>query len=936
MFGWLQPILGGHMESGPKQFISPEEEIAYLRNQIASKERELLEHSPEADTAAMEAVGKNEVFEYGTFTPGAVLSQEQQLPEGDMIEQVEKVDISGNPVEELVQLAMEKGIHTALSVMERSSSPFATDEVHRRLVELIKSGVEVQGLKDGVPPWQILHSTLFEVRVPEVSADTSHEHQLPEIFGMMEQFFAGMQAVGQHKKNQHYVLEVASPDGSDHIIFYVAVPNEFIDLFQKQLLSLYPDVVLTEQKHDYNIFVEGGSSHVAVASLYKHPVYPIRGKDTFSSDPFAVLLNAFSKIEKVGGGAALQIVVKTVARKHQTQYEGIMKRVRDGVKVKEAIARSTFGGDMFVSLKDMVTSAATSKKDDEVPLPTNEVDQEALTVFAEKITAPIVETNIRIAVSAKTEERAKQILTEIEATFNQFEHTQGNRIAFTHLNGKSLQREIKAFSFREFIAAQTLPLSLSELSTMLHFPANGIDSSPDFKQSRSKTAAAPSEMPTEGTLLGVNSHRGTEREIFISDEDRLRHFYIIGQTGTGKTTLMKNMIIQDIERGAGVCMIDPHGTDIEDVLAAIPPEREKDLIYFDPSRMDRVVGFNMLEYDINKPEQKTFVVNELFSIFQKLYGGNPESMGPMFEQYFRNATLLVMEDPDSGSTLMDVSRVMVDAKFRRMKLEKATNPVVVQFWREIATKAGGEASLENVVPYIVSKFDVFTANDYMRPIIGQQKSAFDFRQVMDEKKILLINLSKGKLGEINANLIGMIMVGKILMAALSRVDDPTKSFPDFYLHMDEFQNISTNSISAILSEARKYKLGLTVAHQFIAQLDEDIKDAVFGNVGSMAVFRTGPEDAQFLEHQFSPTFTSSDLMNVPNRIAYMKVLANGTPTKPFSAATMAPKEPDLERVQRMIEMSYKKYGTPREEVEADIAKRYQKPEPAKDDPFGMM
>jgi hypothetical protein len=267
---------------------------------------------------------------------------------------------------------------------------------------------------------------------------------------------------------------------------------------------------------------------------------------------------------------------------------------------------------------------------------------------------------------------------------------------------------------------------------------------------------------------------------------------------------------------------------------------------------------------------------------------------------------------------------MADAKYRRMKLEKAKNPVVVQFWREIATKAGGEASLENIVPYIVSKFDVFTANDYMRPIIGQQKSAFNFRQIMDEKKILLVNLSKGRLGEINANLIGMIIVGKILMAALSRVDDPTKGFPPFYLHMDEFQNISTNSISAILSEARKYKLGLTVAHQFIAQLEQGIRDAVFGNVGSMAVFRVGPEDAQTLENQFLPVFNASDLMNVPNHNAYVRVLADGTPSKPFSIGTLAPAVIDHARVVSLIAQSATRYGRPRVDVEAEIQARYAK------------
>jgi len=465
---------------------------------------------------------------------------------------------------------------------------------------------------------------------------------------------------------------------------------------------------------------------------------------------------------------------------------------------------------------------------------------------------------------------------------------------------------------------------LDELATLIHFPSNGISGSSQFKQSASNTAAAPTDTATEGTILGINRHRNTEKEIFMTEKDRMRHFYVIGQTGTGKSVFLKNLIIQDIQHGDGVCMIDPHGTDIEDVLGSIPPEREKDLIYFDPSNLEQVVGLNMLEYDINKPEQKTFVVNELFSIFQKLYGGNPESMGPMFEQYFRNATLLVMEDPDSGSTLMDISRVMSDANFRKMKLSKATNPVVVQFWTEIASKAGGEASLENIVPYIVSKFDVFTANDYMRPIIGQQKSAFNFRQIMDEKKILLVNLSKGRLGEINANLIGMIFVGKILMAALSRVDDPSMSFPPFYLHIDEFQNVSTPSIASILSEARKYKLSLTMAHQFIAQLDPDIRDAVFGNVGSIASFRVGSEDAQFLEQQFTPVFGTNDLMNVPNYNAFIRMLTNGTPTKPFSIATLPPAEAELSRVKQLIDISATQYGRPRAEVESEISQRYAK------------
>lgn len=669
---------------------------------------------------------------------------------------------------------------------------------------------------------------------------------------------------------------------------------------------------------------------VSQAVLSKHPVYPLRTDDDFDSDPLAVLLNAFSKIEREGGGASLQLTINSTPTRYTDRYEGIIKRAQKGMPKHEAISRETIGGELLSSAKEVFFGG--KKDSDKTP----EIDNEAIQQWQEKIKRPIFESNIRIAVSAESEHRCKQILHEIEATFNQFEKSQANRLTWKRPTGTALKRALKAFSFREWDKKSMLPLSLTELATLVHFPSDGLDSSPQFKQTNAKTAAAPTDMPREGTLLGLNKHRGVEKEIYVTEKDRMRHFYIIGQTGTGKSVFMKNLIVQDIQQGHGVCMIDPHGTDIEDVLANVPDSRIDDVIYFDPSNLEHVIGLNMLEYDINKPEQKTFVVNELFSIFQKLYGANPESMGPMFEQYFRNATLLVMEDPSTGNTLMDISRVMSDAKYRRQKLEKATNPVVVQFWKEIATKAGGEASLENIVPYIVSKFDVFTANDYMRPIIGQQESSFNFRDVMDTKKIMLVNLSKGRLGEINANLIGMIIVGKILMAALSRVDTPSMDFPSFFLHIDEFQNVSTPSIASILSEARKYKLGLTVAHQFIAQLDDDIKDAVFGNVGSMTAFRVGPEDGEFLAHQFAPVLEARDLINVPNYNAYAKVLADGTPTSPFSLAAMPPPEVSLERVQQMMLASQAKYARPRAQVEADIAERYQKPKVTEDSLPGMM
>lgn len=906
------------MEEHPLQFDTPEKEIEYLREQIAAKERELTERSAEVDHMDIEVVGKEALREYSEFTPQLVLAKDRQLTEEEEVHVAHQLETAHDRVGEILALVEEKGVYNALQFLERLEEPHLTDQVHRRLVEQIRSGMQIEQLREGTPAWQLLHMSLFEVTLPEVSLHEGQEMQLSILVGAMQQWLAGLQTILADARGLHFVVEIAVAENSDDIVVYVAVPNDYISLFEKQTLSLFPHAHIELQAHDYNIFVADGETQVSVAKLDKAPIYPLRTHEAFLTDPLEVLLNAFSKIERNGGGAAIQFVVQAPQRKYGQVYKEVIDRVQQGMKPREAIERSTVGGEFMATLSDMFFS---KKKTENELAEAKLVDQEALEQFRTKVTAAIVAVQVRVVVSATETAAATQARSEIEAAFHQFAAPAGNTLAFQRLQGATARHAIKAFSFREKGGKQALPLNLDELATLVHFPANGILGTPQFKQATARTAAAPNELPSDGTRLGRNVHRNDERPIFITPEDRLRHFYIIGQTGTGKTTLMKNMINQDIAAGAGVCLIDPHGSDIDDVLAAVPESRLDDVIYFDPAHYDRVMGLNMLEYDVTRPEQKTFVVNELFSIFQKLYASTPEAMGPMFEQYFRNATLLVMEDPESGNTLLDISRVLSDAQYRRYKLERATNPVVVQFWQEIATKAGGQASLENVVPYIVSKFDVFTANDYLRPIIGQQESAFDFRRVMDEQKILLVNLSKGRLGDINANLIGMIVVGKILMAALSRVDDASHALPPFYLHMDEFQNISTDSISAILSEARKYKLGLTMAHQFMAQLDPAIKDAVFGNVGSMAAFRVGSEDAAALEHQFAPPFTAHDLMQVPNRQAYLRLLANGTPTKPFSLVTDPPAE-HATSVKERIERSYARYGAPRETVEQAIRVRY--------------
>jgi hypothetical protein len=383
------------------------------------------------------------------------------------------------------------------------------------------------------------------------------------------------------------------------------------------------------------------------------------------------------------------------------------------------------------------------------------------------------------------------------------------------------------------------------------------------------------------------------------------------------------MIIQDIKNGDGVCFIDPHGSDIQDILANIPPERMDDVIYFDPAYTARPMGLNMLEYDVNYPEQKTFVVNELLAIFNKLFDMKTAG-GPAFEQYFRNSALLVMEDPASGMTLLEIGRVLADKEFRDMKLSRCKNPIIKQFW-ENAEKTSGESSLANFVPYVTNKFDVFISNDIMRPVIAQEKSVFNFREIMDNKKILLVNLAKGRLGDINANLIGLILVGKITMAAMSRVDILGKGkINDFYLYIDEFQNITTDSIEVILSEARKYRLSLNIAHQYVEQLEENIKNAVFGNVGSMVVHRVSTENAEIFSKQFEPTFTPHDIIKLENLNCYIKMLVNGMPVKPFNSHTPFPPRGNTDFADKLKELSYLKFGRDRTEIEEEILERYLK------------
>ena len=917
-------------EKNEQKFKTPEEELAFLREQIVRKEKEILEMN---QTPIREEVIKKELFEHSEKKKEDILEQQHVFNK----KQVEEIVLDLMPEEhdekmsELVNILQDKGVANALSVVEKLKDPHVEDDFHRFLVQYIKAGFITKDSKEKGPIFSALKMTLFEVSLPSETKDESQKNKnLKEIISKMEQFYAGMLSVGSTGESDGYfTIELANSLLSSEIVFYISVPDSKKSLFERQIQSIFPNVKITEKKDDYNIFNEYGDYSGSVAEFSKNDIMPIKTYDQFDYDPLNVLLNAFSKINREEGGASIQIIVKPAPEERTGFFRRVLKEMEKGYKFKEALERAdTSFSNLFKLVgKEFISSSPKEDKEKKKvessvsnKLPTENVQQ--------KLSSQLASVNIRILSSAVTKEESDSILFDIESAFNQFENTNGNKIKFNRLNGKDLLNLTRSFSFRLFADNNEMVMNLKELTTTMHLPEVNFGAISELKQTKANTAAAPLDMPKEGILLGKNIYRNIETEIHLSPEDRLRHFYVIGQTGTGKTTILKTMIRQDILNGDGVCMIDPHGSDIQEVLSFIPPERYDDVIYFDPSYTERPMGLNMLEYDPSYPEQKTFVVNELLSIFKKLYGATPESMGPAFEQYFRNSALLVMEDPESGNTLLDISRVLSDRNYRKYKLSKCKNPLVVQFW-ENAERTTGDQGLANYVQYITNKFDVFLSNEIMRPIVSQEKSVFNFRDIMDNKKILLVNLSKGRLGDINSNLVGLIIVGKLLMAALSRVDIPEEERNPFYLYIDEFQNVTTDSISTILSEARKYKLSLTIAHQFIAQLDDKIKNAVFGNVGSMSIFRVSAEDGEYLEKQLTPVFTRQDLINLEMHNSYVKMLSNGKPIKPFSMVTNLPPRGSKILLDKIKQLSYLKFGRERSVVEEEILEKYKKREAPK-------
>ena len=670
----------------------------------------------------------------------------------------------------------------------------------------------------------------------------------------------------------------------EDIRFYVCTPKKYQDLVEKQVYSVYAGADVKEVDEP-NIFPEDGKVEYAWLGLKKTPFYPLKTYKEIATDSMASITSALSKLSPQES-VAIQFVISPT----------------DGQWAK--------AGKGFVS--------STKKSEANPEKASYKVDARQLEAIENKSSKAGFETAIRIVSFAPSSEIAKTNLSNIKACFGQYE-SPWNKLSSVKIRLKNLFMEDFIYKYPVIYWSKNKTiLSTDELASMFHFPNRTIQT-PNVYWLKSKKAPCPPDSPTDGMYIGENHYRGITKDFYITAKDRQRHFYIVGQTGVGKSWLLANMAIQDIKAGKGVCFIDPHDT-FEMILERIPPERAEDVIYFDPGMVDRPMGFNVMECE--REDQKDFVTSSIINLMYKLYDPYKTGIvGPRFEHAIRNIMLTVMTEP--GATFIEIVRALTDPSYVQALLPKVHDPMVKRYWTDQIANTN-EFHKSEVLDYIVSKFGRFITNTMMRNIIGQSTSSFNFRQAMDQGKILIINLAKGTIGEENSAFLGLVLIPKILIAAMSRQDTPEPDRRDFYLYVDEFQNFATQDFAVIMSEARKYHLNLTVGNQFISQMDDEIKNAVFGNVGSICSFRVGISDAGFLVNQFKPEFNEHDLLNLPIGNTYLKTMVNGIPQPPFSLDITADeiKKPGNKELSQMIKkLSSLKYGRPREIVEAEISKR---------------
>ncbi len=699
---------------------------------------------------------------------------------------------------------------------------------------------------------------LFEVRVPR-----GNETEI----GVAEKMFSNLIGIGGKGKglaekftvSNSVSFEIVGTPGE--INFYVYCPKKFGEHLEKQILGSYQDAEVRKVE-EYNIFSENSKVAFTRLELDEESYCPIKVASDFTGDPLANILSTLSKMSN-GEGAMVQVVISPTSSTWQKNGSGFVKKVENNNSDPEKKKMS--------------------------------VSQEKLEAIGKKVSKNGFAVDIRIVTSASDESLAKMHLDNIVAGFDQYSNPGINKFKKVEIKGKNKEKEFMYdVVYRRPRLESKSVLNVEELAAIYHFPNKDI-TTPNINWLLAREIPASNEVSSDikskDTIwVGNNIFRGKVKAICYQRDDRRRHTYILGQTGSGKSWLMVRMLIQDIYNGDGVCFIDPHGETADMILERIPPERADDVIYFNAGDFERPFGLNIMEY--YNEQHKHQIVNSFIALLLKMFDPHNQGYaGPAFQQAVRNSMLTAMSA--EGSTLIEVVRMLQDEKWVQEKwLPIVKDELVKRYWTDQVAKTDQKTKSESL-GYFISKFDKFTTNLAIRNIIGQSQSSFDFREVMDKGKILIVNLSKGAIGDENMSFLGLLLVQKLLAAALSRENVGQDQRKDFFFYADEFQNFTTDEFASILSEARKYRLNLTLAHQYIGQLPENIKSAVFGNVGTLFITRCSNEDAQFLEPQFDTYVKGTDIINQSLAHYYVKMLCNNSYPGPFSLdARYGPKYPE--------------------------------------------
>lgn len=772
-----------------------------------------------------------------------------------------------------------------------------------------------------------LSLTFLKVTMPKKDSDLDEKQEttrdFKEMQWIMEQLFASLKSIYSWKILKKILwqdlISFEYVAHENEVYFYVVVPKPYKNLIEKQINWFYTDAII-EETQEINIFKNRKYIEWTYINTSKDFFLPIKTYQKLESDPINNIINSFSKLDE-DESASIQIILKPIDDDWQGECSTASNRILNW--------RATwFTLNPVKIFRWLISLIATkqdekSKKEDK----TSALTQERAKTVDEKWDKTWFETIIRVLVTWNNKNVVEGEIKNIISSFSQFSYPDFNKFSATlYHNNKKLVKNFIYRYFRKPIYLKKMILNTEELASIFHFPHIKYNKIPEIKWQNFKIVKAPTNIPKEWLLLWYNIYRWIKKEIRMKTEDRFRHFYVIWQTGTWKSSILQVMARQDLKNWEWLCVIDPHWDLARDLLPFIPRERADDVIVFDPSDTSRPIWMNLLE--AHSEEEKELVAMDALNIMIKLFWN--EVFGPRIQDYFRNAVLTLMDYPYWWA-ITDVMRLFTDQEFQNERVKYVKNPIVKAWWLNTYASMWDREKAE-IIPYFQAKFSGFTTNKMMRNIIWQVKSSFDILDVMQSWKILIVNLSKWRLWDFNSKLLWMILVSKLQMSAMRRDNIPKAERRDFYLYIDEFQNYVTDSIESILSEARKYRLSLNIAHQYLWQLETsdaltksslNLKNAIFGNVWTIMSYKIWPEDWEFMSKYYAPTFSPQDLVNMDKFKSVMKLAVDNQPTTPFS---IIPVNPYLETwdenlAKAFVELSKLKYWRDAEFVSKEIEYR---------------